>query len=55
MRVRQLLKDEAEDLLSRRVAFLNVWKPLNKVEENPLAMCDVTSSPENDFFKLFLR
>lgn len=55
LRVRQLLKDEAEDLLSRRVAFLNVWKPLNKVEENPLAMCDVTSSPENDFFKLFLR
>ena len=55
MRVRQLLKDEAEDLLSRRVAFLNVWKPLNKVEENPLAMCDVRSSPDEDFFKLYLR
>lgn len=54
-RVRQLLKDEAEDLLSRRVAFLNVWKPLNKVEENPLAMCDVRSSPDDDFFKLHLR
>jgi glutathione S-transferase len=55
LRVRQLLKDEAEDLLSRRVAFLNVWKPLAKVEEMPLAMCDVTSSPKEDFFKLFLR
>ncbi|KAJ9611075.1 hypothetical protein H2200_004258 [Cladophialophora chaetospira] len=55
LRVRQLLKDEAEDLLSRRVAFLNVWKPINKVEENPLAMCDVTSSPPEDFFKLYLR
>jgi len=55
LRVRQLLKDEAEDLLSRRVAFLNVWKPLNKVEERPLAMCDVTSSPKEDFFKLYLR
>lgn len=55
VRVRQLLKDEAEDLLSRRVAFINVWKPLNKVEENPLAMCDVQSSPEEDFFKLYLR
>lgn len=54
-RVRQLLKDEADDLLSRRVAFLNVWKPLNKVEENPLAMCDVRSSPPDDFFKLYLR
>jgi glutathione S-transferase len=55
LRVRQLLKDEADDLLSRRVAFLNVWKPLAKVEEMPLAMCDVTSSPNVDFFKLFLR
>jgi glutathione S-transferase len=55
VRVRQLLQDEAEDLLSRRVAFLNVWKPLNKVEENPLAMCDVQSSPNEDFFKLYLR
>ena len=55
LRVRQLLEDEAEDLLSRRVAFLNVWKPINKVEERPLAMCDVTSSPPEDFFKLYLR
>lgn len=54
-RVRQLFKDEAEDLLSRRVAFFNVWKPLNRVEENPLAMCDVTSAPKEDFFKLYLR
>ena len=55
VRVKQLMEDEADDLLSRRVAFLNVWKPLNKVEENPLAMCDITSSPKDDFFKLFLR
>jgi len=54
-RVRQLFKDEADDLLSRRVAFFNVWKPLNRVEENPLAMCDITSSPDEDFFKLYLR
>lgn len=55
LRVKQLLPDEAEDLLTRRVAFINVWKPLNKVEENPLAMCDVTTSPPEDFFKLYLR
>lgn len=55
VRVRQLLAEEAEELLSRRVAFFNVWKPLNKVEENPLAMCDITSSPTDDFFKLYLR
>ena len=55
LRVRQLLKDEADGLLSRRVAFFNVWKPVNLVEERPLAMCDVSTSPSDDFFKLFLR
>lgn len=55
-RVRQLLGDEAEDLLSRRVAFINVWKPIhNTVEERPLAMCDVESSSAQDFFKLHLH
>lgn len=55
VRVKQLLPDEADELLQRRVAFINVWKPLNKVEERPLAMCDVNSTPSDDFFKLFLR
>lgn len=55
LRVTQLLPDEAEDLLSRRLAFINVWKPLNVVEERPLAMCDVQSCADEDFFKLFLR
>ncbi|ORY09152.1 glutathione S-transferase [Clohesyomyces aquaticus] len=55
VRVTQLLGSEAEDLLSRRVAFINVWKPLNVVEERPLAMCDVQSCHDEDFFKLFLR
>lgn len=55
VRVKQLLPEEADDLLSRRTAFINVWKPINKVEENPLAMCDVTSAPPEDFFKLYLR
>ena len=55
-RVKQLLPDEADALLSKRVAFFNVWKPIHHVvEENPLAMCDVTSSPPDDFFKLHLR
>jgi len=55
-RVKQLLPDEATELLSRRVAFFNVWKPIRRnVEEHPLAMCDVTSSPPEDYFKLYLR
>ena len=56
LRVQQLMGDEAKDLMSRRVAFFNVWKPIRRmVEEHPLAMCDVTSSPAEDFFKLHLR
>jgi hypothetical protein len=56
LRVRQLLEDEADDLLSRCVAFFNVWKPIHRVvEEYPLAMCDVTSAPPEDLFKLYLR
>jgi len=56
LRVRQLLPTEADDLLSRRVCFINVWKPINRVvEERPLAMCDSQSTQSDDFFKLFLR
>ena len=56
LRVQQLMGGEATDLLSRRVAFFNVWKPIRRVvEEHPLAMCDVTSSAPEDFFKLHLR
>ena len=56
LRVRQLLGDEAEELLKHRVAFFNVWKPFNNtVEERPLAMCDVTTAPFNDFHTLHLR
>lgn len=56
LRVRQLLPDEADQLLKRRVAFYNFWKPLrSKVEERPLAMCDVTTSTDADFITMALR
>jgi len=54
--VRQLLRDEADELLKRRVAFYNFWIPLKRiVEERPLAMCDVTSSTAEDFITMKLR
>ena len=56
LRVRQLLPDEADKLLKHRVAFYNFWKPLKRrVEERPLAMCDVTSSTLEDFITMKLR
>jgi len=56
LRVRQLLPDEAETLLQRRVAFYNFWKPLKRrVDEKPLAMCDVTSASPDDMIEMALR
>ena len=43
-RVRDLLPDEADDLLSRRFAIINVWRPIGRpVETAPLALCDARS------------
>lgn len=53
LRVRQVVPDEADDLLERRVAFFNFWKPLRRrVDEKPVAMCSVTTSVPDDFVTL---
>ena len=55
-RVRDILPDEAEDLLARRVAFYNVWKPLfETVEELPLACCDTRSHADGDMLIMELK
>jgi len=48
-RVRDLLPDEADALLRRRFAIIQVWRPIrHPVETFPLAICDARSlSPEN--------
>jgi hypothetical protein len=49
-RVRDLLeRDEAEARLKRRVAEVNVWRPISgPVEEYPLAVCDAQSIAQSD-------
>ena len=48
-RVRDLLPDEAEDLLKHRVAIIQVWQPIGRpVERDPLAICDAQSIGPND-------
>jgi hypothetical protein len=48
-RVRDLFPDEAESLLAKRVAVINVWKPISgPVLDTPLAVCDATSIGEDD-------
>jgi hypothetical protein len=48
-RVRDLLPEEAEDLLRRRFAIIQVWRPIRyPVETFPLAICNArTLSPAN--------
>ena len=48
-RVRDILPDEAEDLLKRRFAIIQTWRPIrHPVETYPLAMADArTLSPDD--------
>jgi hypothetical protein len=48
-RVRDILPDEADDLLSRRFAIIQVWRPIrHPVETFPLAICDAASLAFDD-------
>jgi hypothetical protein len=49
-RVRDLLPDEADALLRRRFAIVQVWRPINHPAETaPLAICDAGSISTDDF------
>jgi hypothetical protein len=49
-RVRDLLPDEADDLLTRRFAIIQVWRPIrHPVETAPLAIADAGSVSFDDF------
>jgi hypothetical protein len=49
-RVRDLLPQEADELLSRRFAIVQVWRPIrHPVESFPLAICDARSISPQDF------
>lgn len=48
-RVRDLLPDEAEDLLTRRFAIVQVWRAIrNPIESHPLGIVDARSLAEQD-------
>ncbi len=52
-RVRDVLPEEAESLLERRVAFVNLWKPIHRrVEGLSLGVCDATSTVREDRLRL---
>lgn len=48
-RVRDLLPDEAENLLKNRFAIIQVWRAVNQpIQSNPLAIADAASVPFDD-------
>ncbi len=48
-RVRDLVPDEAEKLLQRRFAIIQVWRAINQpIETNPLALADASSVAPGD-------
>lgn len=55
-RVIDILPDEADELLTGRVAFYNFWKSLyDVVEELPLACCDARTSVDDDMLLMNLK
>lgn len=49
-RVRDLLPDEAEELLKGRVQVINLWRPIRgPVLDHPLAFADARSFPFDDY------
>jgi hypothetical protein len=55
-RVRDLLpNDQLENVLSRRFAIIQVWRPIKQIESDPLAICDGRSIPETGFIMLQRR
>lgn len=48
-RVRDMLPDQAEELLKSRVAIIQVWQPIGRpVARDPLAICDAQSIAPDD-------
>jgi hypothetical protein len=55
-RVRDLLPNQAEALLRRRFAVINVWRPIRgPVEQMPLAVCDARSIAAGDLVPTELK
>jgi hypothetical protein len=49
-RVRDIMGDEAEQLLQRRFAIIQVWRAINRpIESNPLAVADARTIAPDDF------
>ena len=49
-RVRDLLPDEADELLGRRFAIVQAWRPIgHRIESDPITIADARTVEESDF------
>jgi hypothetical protein len=56
MRVRQLMGDDAEELLKHRYAEINLWRPIRgPLRRSPLALCDAQTLAEENLVASDLR
>ena len=52
-RLREILPDEADELLTRRFAIINIWRSIaGRVETDPLAFCDSTTLADGDLVEV---
>jgi len=55
-RLREILPDDADDLLTRRFAIINIWRSIaGRVETDPLAFCDSTTLADGDLVEVTRR
>lgn len=48
----RLAPDRADELKSKRLANINLWRPIRPVESTPLAICDQQSVERADFLRV---
>jgi hypothetical protein len=52
---RDILKDEADYWLQKRVVLMNFWRPLSTVHRTPLALCDASTVQASDMYPSEIR
>jgi len=52
---RNILGEEADKWLEKRVILMNFWRPIKTVYRSPLALCDASSLGEDDLWEAEVR
>ncbi|MES2625963.1 MAG: CmcJ/NvfI family oxidoreductase [Pseudomonadota bacterium] len=52
---REILGDEADYWLQKRVVLMNFWRPLSTVYRTPLALCDASTVKADDMYPSEIR